>query len=202
MNQPNVLVLTEHDQLKSLSDPLRVKILSLLIEKPLSGQQISQMIELSRSKVHYHLGDLEKNGLIKLVAENKKRNMTQKLYQAVAKSFIPSNSLLPFSEAYSESRRQLTLSTLDRARSRVLAAPEHAFLMDAEDPTKWSRISTQTEVKTTKEKFKTWVAKYHQLLQELEQIKDEQSDEAAWYYIATVGFELDEAVFEEEKENE
>ncbi|EEM07738.1 Transcriptional regulator, ArsR [Bacillus pseudomycoides] len=195
MKQQDLLILNNYEQLKVLSDPLRVKILSYLIEEPLSGQQLSKIIGLSRSKIHYYLRDLEKNRLIQLVEENKKRNMTQKIYQAVAKSFIPSNDLLPFSSEYGKSRRLVTIATLNRAKERALAAPESAFLTTSEKPNEWCRVSSQLEVRTTKEHFEAWVAKYHTLLKELEDINDLEQCDAKWFYVATVGFQIDKPYF-------
>ncbi|MCF6410689.1 ArsR/SmtB family transcription factor [Pseudalkalibacillus salsuginis] len=202
MRQNDVLILNTYEQLKSLSDPLRVKILSLLIEEPRSGQQLSQIIDLSRSKIHYHLRDLESNGLVKMVKENKKRNMTQKLYQAVAKSFIPSTDLLPYTSEFGESRRLFTLATLDRAKTRALAAPESAFLSNSENPEEWSRIATQTELLTTKNQFKSWVAKYQKLMKELNELENPDDPDAEWFYVATVGFHIEEPYFKVEKRDE
>ncbi|WJE55521.1 ArsR family transcriptional regulator (plasmid) [Bacillus cereus] len=202
MVQKDILILNEYEQLKSLSDPLRVQILSFLIEEPRSGQQLSQIIGLSRSKIHYHLRDLEKNGLVQIVEENKKRNMTQKLYQAVAKSFIPSNNLLPFHSEYGESRRLLTIATLERAKSRALAAPENAFLTQSEKPEEWARISSQIEIRTTKKRFEEWIAKYHDLLKELHDIDGIENSDAEWFYLATVGFQVDEPYFKEGDKDE
>ncbi|MEC0244945.1 helix-turn-helix domain-containing protein [Paenibacillus chitinolyticus] len=202
--QNGVMVLTNLEQLKSLSDPLRIEILCLLVEEARSGQQLSQQMGESRSKIHYHLQDLEKNGLIRLVEENRKGNMTQKLYRAVAKSYIPSTELLSFHNEYGESRRLMTLSTLDRAKSRALAAPESAFLTDSEDHRKWHRIASQTEVNIPKEKFKKWVAKYHDLIQELNRMAEEEvsEEEMETFYLMTVAFQIDEPYFKGEKEDE
>lgn len=202
MKQKDMLILKTYEQLKSLSDPLRVRIVSLLTEEIHSGQELSHITGISRSKIHYHLQDLEKNGLVKMVKENKKRNMTQKLYQAAAKSFIPATELLPFHEEFGESRRLVTISTLDRAKSRALAAPEIGFLTESENPKEWSRISTQTEVRTTKEQFKEWIAKYHNLLDELQKINDLEKEDADWFYVATVGFQIDEPYFKDQEDDE
>ncbi|EEK98429.1 transcriptional regulator, ArsR [Bacillus cereus BDRD-ST26] len=48
------------EQLKSISDPLRVKIIHLIGIKPLTSQMLSDELEVPRSKIHYHLKELEK----------------------------------------------------------------------------------------------------------------------------------------------
>lgn len=64
MEQVQYLMLEHYEQLKSLSDPLRCRIVSLLISKAYTGQQLSQELEIPRAKIHYHLTELEKNGLV------------------------------------------------------------------------------------------------------------------------------------------
>src|SRR5699024_11922669 len=130
----NVLILTKLDQLKALSEEDRVKILHLLIEKPYYGQQLSQLLDVPRPKIHYHIKDLEKNELIHLVSESKKRNMTEKLYKAVARSFIPAKDLLPYQTSQGESGRIMTLTALDRTKERALEAPDSGFITDIEYP--------------------------------------------------------------------
>ncbi|MFC4559241.1 ArsR family transcriptional regulator [Virgibacillus kekensis] len=190
----NVFYINELEQLKSLSDPLRVKILHLLIEKPYSGQQLSRYLNIPRSKVHYHLKSLEKNGLIYFVGEIQKGNMNEKIYEAVARSYIPNNDLLPSETETGESDRQMTLTSIDRAKQRVYGAPIDSFKNKGTDPAQWSNINAQLEVRTTEEKFRKWVKKYHSLLSELNEMKDNAED-SDWYYVATFGFKLGEPFF-------
>lgn len=198
----NILYLTRLDQLKSLSDPLRVDILHHLIEKPYSGQQLAQIFDIARSKVHYHLKDLERNELIYLVRESKKRNMTEKIYQAVARSFIPSSEMFPVENKYmSDSGRLMTLTAIDRTRQRAIEAPEKAFLTEGNKPEEWNQINAQLEVKTTEDKYKKWVGKYHDLLKELNEMKDD-CEGSKWFYVSTFGFELDRPLFEKDEDSE
>lgn len=197
----NILLLTELNQLKSLSDPLRVMMLHLLIEKPYSGQQLSQLLNIPRSKVHYHLKNLEKNELIYLVSESKKRNMIEKLYQSTARSYIPAKELMPFQAPQNESGKLMTLTALERTKERVLEAPDTAFITETENPKEWSKIVSQLEVKITKKKFKEWVLKYQNLLEELAGVEEEVED-GEWFYISTFGFLMDEPFFNSSEDRE
>ncbi|MFQ3544163.1 ArsR family transcriptional regulator [Halobacillus rhizosphaerae] len=191
----NILYLTNLGQLKSLSDPLRVDILHHLIEKPYSGQQLSQKLDVARSKIHYHLKDLEKNELIYLAGESKKRNMTEKTYRAAAKSFIPSSDIFPVENRYlADSGRLMTLTAIDRTRQRAIEAPEEVFLTESENPENWNQINAQLEVQTTDDKYKKWVKKYHELLKEFNELKDDGED-SKWFYVSTFGFELAQPLF-------
>lgn len=197
----NVLILTQLEQLKALSDPLRVQILHLLIEKTYSGQQLSQLLDVPRPKIHYHLKELEKNELIYLVSESKKRNMTEKLYKAAARSFIPAKDLLPYQTTQGESGKIMTLTALDRTKERALEAPDNGFITDSEDPKDWDKINSQLEIQTTEEKFRHWVTKYQELLEELQEMTDKGKD-SKWYYVSTFGFQMKEPFFKPDEEED
>ncbi|QTN00312.1 helix-turn-helix domain-containing protein [Sediminibacillus dalangtanensis] len=197
----SVLILTQLEQLKALSDPLRVKILHLLIENSYSGQQLSQLLDVPRQKIHYHLKDLEKNNLIYLVSESKKRNMTEKLYRAVARSFIPAKDLLPYQTIQGESGKIMTLTAIDRTKERALEAPDDAFITDSEDPKEWDKVASQLEVQTTEEKFRHWVTKYQALLEELQEMTDK-GENSKWYYVSTFGFQMKAPFFKANEDEE
>ena len=48
----------------ALSDPIRLKILNLLIKQPLCVCLLKEVIDISDSKLSYHLSILKENGLI------------------------------------------------------------------------------------------------------------------------------------------
>jgi predicted transcriptional regulator len=54
---------------KALSDANRLRIVALLAEKPLSVEQLAEMLDLSSSTVSHHLSKLAKVGLVSARAE-------------------------------------------------------------------------------------------------------------------------------------
>ena len=72
-----VLTLTTYSQLKALSDPLRSEMMIRLCERPYTGQLLSEKFGISRAKIHYHLKELEKNGLIEIVYTEEKNGIVQ-----------------------------------------------------------------------------------------------------------------------------
>jgi DNA-binding transcriptional ArsR family regulator len=82
------------EQLRSISDPLRVKIIHLTGAKPMTSQMLSEQLDISRTKIHYHLKELEKNKLIEVVKTEQVRNFIQMFYQPVAQSIIAPPHLL------------------------------------------------------------------------------------------------------------
>ena len=65
-------------QIKALSNPERVRILTLLIERPGTAKQVADWVEGTRGRVHYHIKELEKAGLVELVAKVEKGGAAEK----------------------------------------------------------------------------------------------------------------------------
>ncbi len=68
-------------------DPIRSRILAALGE-PGSATTLAARIGLPRQKINYHLRELERHGLVELVEERRKGNMTERIMQATAASFV------------------------------------------------------------------------------------------------------------------
>jgi DNA-binding transcriptional ArsR family regulator len=68
-------------------DPMRSKLLAELVE-PGSATSLAARVGLARQKVNYHLRTLERHGLVELVEERKKGNVTERVMQATAASFV------------------------------------------------------------------------------------------------------------------
>jgi DNA-binding transcriptional ArsR family regulator len=74
-------------------DPMRAGLLAELGE-PASASALAARVGLSRQKVNYHLRALERHGLIELVEERRKGNVTERVMRASAASFVISPSAL------------------------------------------------------------------------------------------------------------
>ncbi|OUB73229.1 ArsR family transcriptional regulator [Bacillus thuringiensis serovar zhaodongensis] len=196
-----VLTLTTYSQLKALSDPLRAEMMIRLCERPYTGQLLSERFGISRAKIHYHLKELEKNGLIEIVYTEEKNGIVQKFYQSVAKGFTPAADLLPHLEILSESGRQIFLQMIERTKSQILAAPEEAFTLQnaSEDPAKWNYVSSCWEFDATPEQFQVWVKKFYELMAELNEItKGADTDpNSKPYYISTTALQIAERTMQQ-----
>ena len=74
-------------------DPVRARLLAELAE-PGSASSLAGKVGLARQKINYHLRTLEQYGLIELVAERRKGNMTERVMQATAASYVISPAAL------------------------------------------------------------------------------------------------------------
>ena len=64
-------------------DPVRTRLLAELAE-PASAAMLAARVGLQRQKVNYHLKMLEQHGLVELVEERRKGNVTERLMRASA----------------------------------------------------------------------------------------------------------------------
>lgn len=74
-------------------DPVRARLLAELAE-PSSATMLAARIGLPRQKVNYHLRALERHGLVELVEERRKGNVTERMLRRAASSYVISPSIL------------------------------------------------------------------------------------------------------------
>jgi DNA-binding transcriptional ArsR family regulator len=74
-------------------DPVRARLLAELAE-PASATMLAARVGLARQKVNYHLRALERHGLVELVEERRKGNVTERMLRATAASYVISPAAL------------------------------------------------------------------------------------------------------------
>ena len=74
-------------------DPVRARLLAELAE-PGSATMLATRVGLPRQNVNYHLKALERHGLVELVEERRKGNVTERLLRATAASYVISPAAL------------------------------------------------------------------------------------------------------------
>ncbi|HZD38991.1 MAG TPA: helix-turn-helix domain-containing protein [Actinomycetes bacterium] len=74
-------------------DPIRSRLLAMLAE-PGSATMLAGRIGLPRQKVNYHLRELERHGLVRLVEERRKGNVHERLLRATAAAYVISPAAL------------------------------------------------------------------------------------------------------------
>ena len=74
-------------------DPVRARLLAALAE-PASATALAARAGLSRQRANYHLRALERHGLVELVEERRKGNMTERVLRATAASYVISPTAL------------------------------------------------------------------------------------------------------------
>src|SRR6202161_2846121 len=74
-------------------DPIRAQMLAELAQ-PHTATTLAAQLGLARQKVNYHVKTLEQHGLVELVEERRKGNMTERVGQASAAAYVISPAAL------------------------------------------------------------------------------------------------------------
>src|SRR5579872_3196257 len=91
---PEVYGLETIEQLRAIADALRIRIIELLSRQPMTVTQLGERLGIAPNKVHYHVRELERVGLVRLVETREKGSILEKYYRAVAKNFQVPDDLL------------------------------------------------------------------------------------------------------------
>ena len=89
----DVAVIADAAAAEAALEPARARLLAQLTE-PRSAAMLAAEVGLPRQKVNYHLRTLERHGLVELVEERRKGNVTERLLRAAAASYVISPSAL------------------------------------------------------------------------------------------------------------
>lgn len=82
------------EQLRALTDPLRMRILEQLVQQPMTMSQLGSLFGETTAKMHYHVRELERLGFIRLVEKRERGGFLEKYYRAVARDVqVPSDLL-------------------------------------------------------------------------------------------------------------
>lgn len=99
-------------------NPLRAEIAAMLKE-PASAAEIARSIGEPPQRINYHLKALEKAGLVRKVGTRQVRNLVEVLYQAVARTFVLSESLGLHPDAVRRIKDQSSLMHLFTTSERL-----------------------------------------------------------------------------------
>ena len=92
-NIPETYQLESIEQMRALAEELRIRIIEALGQQAMTSKQLALLLNVAPAKVHYHLHELEKVGLVHLVDIREKGNMLEKYYRAIAKNISASETL-------------------------------------------------------------------------------------------------------------
>lgn len=88
-------VLSSLEEIKVISDPFRLNILFIFAEDqtPLTVKQIAVELNEGASKVHYHVKELERIGVLEIVETKEKAGIMEKFYLPTAEVFKVEKSI-------------------------------------------------------------------------------------------------------------
>src|ERR687884_426863 len=89
----DVTVIDDPAAAEASLDPIRARLLAELAE-PGSATTLAARVGLTRQKANYHVRALEQHGLVELVEERRKGNMTERVVRASAAAYVISPAAL------------------------------------------------------------------------------------------------------------
>ena len=111
----DILVVSDTEQLRALSDDVRLQIVALLRERALSTTELATEVGLAKGTVSHHLKVLESAGLIRVVRTRRVRALTESFYGRVARLYL----LKSADEAGAQIRVRLSSADARRFQLRV-----------------------------------------------------------------------------------
>ena len=100
------------EQLRAIADLLRLRIIEALGKHAMTVTQLGEELGMAPAKVHYHVRELERVGLLKLVETREKGGILEKYYQPVAHEIGVDKALLSAPHDESEAMLRTLLNQL------------------------------------------------------------------------------------------
>jgi DNA-binding transcriptional ArsR family regulator len=127
MAMRKTLLLKDARQVKVLAHPMRMRILAVLREEPLSPKQAAERLGEKPTRLYHHFAALERVGLIELAATRQRRGAVERLYRPVARQFRVDRALFEDPQAPGRNRNvvraveTMFAATLDELRAGLEA---------------------------------------------------------------------------------
>lgn len=192
--QPNRFEINTFEELKCISDQLRMKISMLLIEREMTATEIGKHLNIPKAKIFYHLKELEKYGMVKINRTEVKGSNVYKYYVATHNGFKVNPQLLnEYRDEVSDSTKDMVTSQINRT---IDVLNQYGLITDDEQ-----LISKTVQAKWSQNQFDTFKQKLDALIDEVDQQSNDE-DETYYYYLNIIGFEMSDKVFNREENDD
>jgi len=122
----NIHMIGTWQQLKAISEPLRLRMLDEFSRMPMTTKQVASILGEGPTRLYHHAELLERAGLIRQVRTRQNRGTIEKYYQAVAREFQVDRKLLevtrgaaPATSGYEKLFLSALEATLSEARKSI-----------------------------------------------------------------------------------
>jgi DNA-binding transcriptional ArsR family regulator len=124
------LVITDVEQLRAISDPLRIRLIEAMADTPLrswTAKELAERLGTKQTKLYHHLNLLEEHGFIEVAETRMVSGILEKRYRVTAVSFRVDRSLL--AGGGTDAIGEVLDAIFDKARNEILAG-QRAGLVD------------------------------------------------------------------------
>ncbi|NGX76782.1 winged helix-turn-helix transcriptional regulator [Staphylococcus sciuri] len=191
--QSNRFEINTFEELKCISDQLRMKISMLLIEREMTATEIGKHLNIPKAKIFYHLKEIEKYGMVKINRTEVKGSNVYKYYVATHNGFKVNPQLLnEYRDEVSDSTKDMVTSQINRT---IDVLNQYGLIMDDEQ-----LISKTVQAKWSQNQFDTFKQKLDALIDEVDQQSND--EDKSYYYLNIIGFEMRDKVFNREENDD
>jgi len=182
----NLHIIRDLDTAKAIADPLRLQIIEVLLNGPLTVKQISKKLGLAASRLYYHINTLEKHDLIRVVDTTIHGNLIEKHFWVTAYNYSVNHEVYNINVQEDEGKENIlsmALNNLDLVRddfSRSIEA--RAFNLEhGADPHPRQVIQSRDVCRIPDDKIGVFQARLKELLKEFEALGEaENSKNQPW----------------------
>ena len=163
----DTLILNELNQIKTLADPLRLRILEALIASAQTTRQVARQLNEKPNRLYHHVEALEKAGLIQLVETRPNRGTLEKYYRAAANHFLVGAAVFSSQPQAGEGKQAVLgayASLFQNAQAELLASAAAHIQGEAPGPAAGvyqARVRASREkIDELRETFLAWLAAF------------------------------------------
>ena len=182
-------IIEDVDALKMIADPIRLQIMRNL-DKPRTVKDLAERLNIPATKLYYHVNQLEKHNIIRVVATRIVSGIIEKHYQVTAKSYRVSKSLLKATKDSDEQLEVLLSAIFDTAKAEMKQSVKAGLLLidEAVKEPRRDGIIWHGNLNLTPEKFAELNGRIQSLLQEFDRAAhddDVEADKAPYGLVIT-----------------
>lgn len=168
-------VVKDLETLKVISDTTRIRILEMLVEKACTVKELARTLDLTPTKLYYHINLLEEHGLIRVASTRIVSGIIEKQYRVLAYSIDIDRSLLNLGTEGSDAALDKMLRVIfDATREDVRDALKQGLMdMGEDDPRKRKGLAFRTMAKLTPEQARNFQERLLEVIKEFSTINDD-----------------------------
>jgi len=118
--QVEQLSISDVETLKVLSDPLRLRLLELMVQQPTTVKRMAEQLDEAPNKLYYHINLLEQHGLIGVVETRVVSGIIEKWYMSTARNFGVDRNLLSLIDDPDSHVSHTVASIFEAARADIV----------------------------------------------------------------------------------
>lgn len=179
-NIPEVFTITDIETLKAVSTSFRQNLMRLMADKPRTAKDMARELDMPPSRLYYHLNQLLKLGIIRVVKTQIVSGIVEKHYQLSARTFRVDRALLaPGSDLEKAGIEAVLAGTLDTAEKEIRQGVDAGVIdMRKKAPEPGATFIGHAIASLTSEQYSYFLQRFFELYQEVEQMSNASDEDA------------------------